>query len=567
MPDVSVSFAEPDHDLARQLCDHLEARGWATSRNLGLEIPRDNFDKVIVLWSRNSVGSPFFLHHAIIARDAGKLVQVKTADVQLADIPSGLRFLPILDVSDLEAVARAVADEDPEPIELSVSELLDKRRKLARLEGTEAALVTSPITGAVFRAPALKAEIGATPSSIQPRRATPFSKEEVVGFEEPPQRREPFGAAQQPQQSPISVPRPSIRTPSIGTELVKPPRRQSSPEPMEPASASRKAGGIALVIASGVAAFGATVIAVRTGVVDNLLTKLLALLNLNVFPPVGAPKQPQENAEIVDFSAFAPPSAPGGKSVFVQVFLHAPSDLERAETIANKIDEIAQLRSSGTLQTELVRGQRLTVRFDCAELKCDEPIREVVWRGHPQAVSFRVTIPTDTADRHDFFPKVRVSIEGVPVGFLEFMIICRNEKISEADGAGKAARRYKYAFLSYAVQDRNEVTKFARALNAARIDFFQDILSLDPGDQWEQRLFEEIDRCDVFYLFWSHHAAASAMVRKEAEHAYRRASLTISKLPDITPIRLDDALPTNPPHASWMTKIHFDDRFRQLIRD
>jgi hypothetical protein len=161
---------------------------------------------------------------------------------------------------------------------------------------------------------------------------------------------------------------------------------------------------------------------------------------------------------------------------------------------------------------------------------------------------------------------VRLSIEGAPVGFIEFQIGCGDDALAEVDGRGKAARRYKYAFLSYAVQDRKEVIKFARALSAAKIDFFQDILSLQPGEEWEPRLFEEIEQCDVFYLFWSKHAALSSMVQREAERAHERNSLW--RVPDITPIRLDGSpLPTVPPHAPWMTKIRFDDYFRKLIED
>jgi hypothetical protein len=331
---------------------------------------------------------------------------------------------------------------------------------------------------------------------------------------------------------------------------------------------ARKSVAGRIVVASVLASFVGVVVAMKYGLlegVSSVLTKILALLSLNMVPPVGAAPA-QSQTEIVDCSVFAPPSAPPGRSVFVQVFLHAAEQFERAETIASKIDQAAYLRGISTLQTEVTRGQRLSVTLDCLELAPDVASREVVWRGHPQAVRFRVTIPNDAPHGRDFFPIVRVSIEGVPVGFVEFAIGCRDGTIREADGTGDAVRRYKYAFLSHASQDRKEVMKFARALSAAKIGFFQDILSLEPGDEWEERLFQEIDRCDVFYLFWSKHAANSAMVRREAEHAHKRSTLTLSKAPSITPIRLDASpLPTDPPHPPWMMKIHFDDAFRKLI--
>jgi hypothetical protein len=330
-----------------------------------------------------------------------------------------------------------------------------------------------------------------------------------------------------------------------------------------------RSGAGTFALATALVAAAAAAFAWKPGLFDSLsgvAGKLLALLKWNAVPPVAAPGAQQESSEVVDCSVFAPPAAAAGRSIFVQVFLHAPEQLGRAEAIATKIDQRSRLRSIATLQTEVARGQRLAITLDCAELSGDTPTREVVWRGHPQAVSFRVTIPSGTRRGQEFFPVVRVSIEGVPVGFLEFAIACEDAAAGEADATGKAARRYRYAFLSHAWQDRAEVIKFARALRAANIDFFQDILSLQPGDHWEERLFQEIDRCDVFYLFWSKHSAQSAMVRREAENAHERASRYGARMPHITPIRLDASpLPTHPPHPAWMPKIHFDDYFRRLI--
>jgi hypothetical protein len=298
--------------------------------------------------------------------------------------------------------------------------------------------------------------------------------------------------------------------------------------------------------------------------------KLLYLLKLGATtPPIAAGIPTRPISDVVDCSVFAPPTAPPGKSVFVQVFLHlhAAEALDRAEMIASKIDKQTGLRSIATLLTEVQRGQRLAITFDCPELTCDVTSRDVVWRGNQQAVSFRVTIPPGTPQGHEFFPLIRVSIEGVPVGFVELSLCCAEAAVQEADGAGKSSLAYRYAFLSYASEDRKEVLKFARVLNAAKIGFFQDILSLEPGEEWEPRLREEINKCDVFYLFWSQHSANSKWVKREADYAYERAAKSGRNVPHITPIRLDGSAPKSPPHAEWMTRIHFDDRFRELTKD
>jgi hypothetical protein len=533
MADIFISYAKIDRNLVQQLAAHLEGQGqttwWDTDVGAG-QSSRSTIDqelesayKVIVLWSKASIGSPFVLHEAITARDAGKLVQVKTSDIQVSDIPRPLRALPLLDATDLETIARAVSDDGEQANELPIETMLSKRRQLGR-QGDDGLAVRSEAETTTARRPAV-----------------------------------------------VDVPRTQVGRPTAvpsdpeRTRVSSGPIGSGAPRPSAPRQ-SKRSGTPLIAIASALVAAVATAVAMQAGFLDGVFAKLLALLKLNVFPPVAVVGQPQETSEVVDCSVFAPPSAPAGKSMFVQVFLHAPEQLDRAEGIATKIDQGSRLRSIATLQTEVAGGQRLAITLDCLELAPDVAHKEIVWRGHPQAVSFRITIPQGTRHGQEFFPIVRVSIEGVPVGFLEFSIGCHDEPIGEADGSGKDARRYRYAFLSHASQDRKEVTKFARALSAAKIGFFQDILSLEPGDEWEERLFQEIDRCDVFYLFWSKHGAASEMVQREAEHAHRRASRSRAKIPDITPIRLDaSSLPKHPPHSAWMEKIHFDDYFRKLI--
>jgi hypothetical protein len=48
---------------------------------------------------------------------------------------------------------------------------------------------------------------------------------------------------------------------------------------------------------------------------------------------------------------------------------------------------------------------------------------------------------------------------------------------------GDHAKLYQYAFVSYASKDRREVLKRVQMLEVLKTKFFQDILSLDPGDR------------------------------------------------------------------------------------
>jgi hypothetical protein len=134
---------------------------------------------------------------------------------------------------------------------------------------------------------------------------------------------------------------------------------------------------------------------------------------------------------------------------------------------------------------------------------------------------------------------------------------------TETEMQGRA-RRYRRAFLSYASPDRAEVLKRAQSLKVVGIDFFQDLLSLEPGDRWENRLYEEIDKCDLFLLFWSTHAAKSQWVIKETERALARRGATIHDgEPSIIPIVLEGPPVPHPP--SSLADIHFNDALRYVI--
>jgi hypothetical protein len=128
MADIFISYAKADRNQAQQLAALLEAQGrttwWDTdvavdqSSRGSIDRELESAHKVVVLWSKASIGSPFVLHEAITARDAGKLVLVKTADIQISDIARPLRPLPVLDVSDLAAIVRAVSVRDEKAIEI-----------------------------------------------------------------------------------------------------------------------------------------------------------------------------------------------------------------------------------------------------------------------------------------------------------------------------------------------------------------------------------------------------------------------------------------------------------------
>jgi hypothetical protein len=84
-------------------------------------------------------------------------------------------------------------------------------------------------------------------------------------------------------------------------------------------------------------------------------------------------------------------------------------------------------------------------------------------------------------------------------------------------------------------------------LRALRIRYFQDLLSLGPGERWERELYRHIDKCDAFLLFWSRAARDSEWLLKEARYALARRGDDDQAPPAILPILLEPPPPTPPP--------------------
>jgi RNA polymerase sigma-70 factor (ECF subfamily) len=223
----------------------------------------------------------------------------------------------------------------------------------------------------------------------------------------------------------------------------------------------------------------------------------------------------------VEVSAFAPVAARPGDCVIVQVFIHGPEQGEEAAKQARRSDSEADLRGAATLDIAVKRGQIVRITLEAPELSIDEPVQCLVWRGKPSRRSFLVDLPTGS-DRHSHALRVRVDVGETPIGSIRFSIKLDRTSRSRTyatEPRGDSARRYERAFLSHAHDDAADVLKIAQAFQAAGIEFFHDIVSLRAGSEWQKRLLEEIERCDLFLLFWTENAARSKWVRRETEYA------------------------------------------------
>jgi len=219
--------------------------------------------------------------------------------------------------------------------------------------------------------------------------------------------------------------------------------------------------------------------------------------------------------EPVDCTVFAPTQTGPGRSILVQVFAHGPEQDAEVRAEAREFDPDASRRGRTSLATEIAVGSQLTLRLSLPGLGVDEPVQYLIWRSRPASVQFEVHVP-DSARLGDVIGTVAIDQDGVPIGEIRFKLtIAERAGLDHRPAPTGEARRYQMAFTSYAAEDRPEVLRRVQMLPRVGIEFFHDLLYLDPARLTEQELYRRIDDCDVFFLFWSSAARRSPDVTQE----------------------------------------------------
>lgn len=191
------------------------------------------------------------------------------------------------------------------------------------------------------------------------------------------------------------------------------------------------------------------------------------------------------------------------------------------------------------------RNAKITVYLDSNVANVSKPIQAFKWNGSWQILRFEVEVFDNIATK--ILPlKFNIIVEGLPI-----MTIWPEVKVLKSEQSGIEFSKTlffekatpKSAFASYASYDRQEVLGRVRSLQIfTGIDVFLDCLSLRPGEKWKQRLFEEINKRDIFWLFWSREALKSEWVDWEW-----RTALTLKSLEGIQPHPLESAELAPPP--------------------
>ncbi len=271
----------------------------------------------------------------------------------------------------------------------------------------------------------------------------------------------------------------------------------------------------------------------------------------------------EDAGEQVDCSIYAPPEVQKGDDVFIQVWLHLPQLSQKAKAMALEFDEEATQRAFQSLKVPLEKGDELSLVLETKDIEIDENVQHITWNGTLQSVQFVASIPEGFAKNKTIFT-LRIFMGELPVGHIKFILKTISEPVkATAQPLGNEAKRYKKAFISYSSKDRNEVLKRVQMLDKVGIEFFQDVLNLNPGERWEKKLYENINDADIFFLFWSTAAKESKWVLQELEYAINLKHGDEDHPPLIQPVPIEGPPIVTPPEQ--LGHMHFNDRILYFI--
>ena len=221
----------------------------------------------------------------------------------------------------------------------------------------------------------------------------------------------------------------------------------------------------------------------------------------------------------------------------------------------NIVDKIIENADTGVKETvasprDIKENTRVRIRLSSPDVEISDCDEEQIWRGKYLTYSFPIEIPRTYAKKNILFI-ASVYFNGIIATKLKFIASCTTEierklSITRED--------VLTAFVSYASQDRSRVATIIQGMKKARpdMDVFFDVESLRSGENWETRVYSEIEKRDVLFLCWSEFAKKSEWVDKEWRYA-----LSYKGIDAIEPIPL--VPPSKCPPPEELGSKHFND--------
>lgn len=259
-------------------------------------------------------------------------------------------------------------------------------------------------------------------------------------------------------------------------------------------------------------------------------------------------KRTKTEDDLVQFRAAAP--AVFNKDAYsqVKIMMYREDDHARADRETSRIADKTTESSSGVFSVP--KYETLRIVLQSQDIPIEDDIREFAWNGIFSECTFDVYVPGDYNKKQIRF-KGRV-YRGQAVLTDLSLIVSVESDTEQCVMMEKCA--LATAFVSYASKDRSEVVARIQGIQAARkdMDIFLDVEKLRCGEDWQKRLYKEIEQRSIFYLFWSLNASQSEWVKKELKHA-----ISFKGVDCVEPIPLDSPEVCPPPEE--LKEKHFND--------
>jgi tetratricopeptide (TPR) repeat protein len=267
----------------------------------------------------------------------------------------------------------------------------------------------------------------------------------------------------------------------------------------------------------------------------------------------------ERRVDLVGFTITAPSIMVPNNSYIVDVWAHLKR--QRAEVLRRAREtERRDITSRTSFGTPIERGTTLHLRLSIPHLVVSDPEGRIVWKGEIANATFPVEVPAD-ASVGEHAGVVTVYAAGIEVAKLHFVLHLGSDQ-APIDQVPTTEKLIRSAFASYSSSGRDQVLARVQMLHKALpdLDLFLDVFSLRSGERWRERLYEEIQKRDKFYLFWSKAASESKWVEREW-----RCALISRGIDFIDPVPLVDPSEVLPPQE-LADELHFNDWHLAFMR-
>ena len=220
--------------------------------------------------------------------------------------------------------------------------------------------------------------------------------------------------------------------------------------------------------------------------------------------------------------------------------------------IVDKVKESYKSPStkSGAINN-VAENSEITLRLFSPNIASIHDEQSFIWDG-----KFNITTLSGFVDKHydgdNLLLVVDIIINGIKITTVKTTVDLLKSTLGKLDFFKEDVRR---VFFSYSSKDRKTVLQIVKktiGVTGDSIDFFLDVLKLRAGDNWQERIYQEIDNSDTFCLLWSYSAYRSKWVKKEWEYALNKKGLGV-----FNPININNEKEHHVPIPRKLSSIHF----------